>query len=108
MQTAIRIGMRQEFDNADINEMYRLRARVFHGRLGWEIPTIAGMGIVALPGYVCRQEVQAGALQRVLPDWLAGDSTISALVPYRQGLLPSVRAFLDHIAAEFPKAVLPA
>lgn len=34
MQTAIRIGMRQEFDNEDINEMYRLRARVFHGRLG--------------------------------------------------------------------------
>jgi acyl homoserine lactone synthase len=45
MQTSIRIGMRQEFDNADINEMYRLRARVFHGRLGWEIPTIAGMEI---------------------------------------------------------------
>jgi acyl homoserine lactone synthase len=45
MQTVIRIGMRQEFDNADINEMYRLRARVFHGRLGWDIPTIAGMEI---------------------------------------------------------------
>jgi acyl homoserine lactone synthase len=45
MQTAIRIGMRQDFDNSDINEMYRLRARVFHGRLGWEIPTIAGMEI---------------------------------------------------------------
>jgi len=45
MQTAIRIGMRQEFDNEDINEMYRLRARVFHGRLGWDIPTIAGMEI---------------------------------------------------------------
>jgi acyl homoserine lactone synthase len=45
MQTAIRIGMRQEFDNADINEMYRLRARVFHGRLGWDVPTIAGMEI---------------------------------------------------------------
>jgi acyl homoserine lactone synthase len=37
--------MRQEFDNELINEMYRLRARVFHGRLGWEIPTIAGMEI---------------------------------------------------------------
>jgi acyl homoserine lactone synthase len=37
--------MRQEFDNEDINEMYRLRARVFHGRLGWDIPTIAGMEI---------------------------------------------------------------
>jgi acyl homoserine lactone synthase len=45
MQTAIQIGMRQEFDNADINEMYRLRARVFQGRLGWNIPTIAGMEI---------------------------------------------------------------
>ncbi|MFT4069277.1 acyl-homoserine-lactone synthase [Paraburkholderia sp.] len=45
MQTTIRIGMRQEFDNELINEMYRLRARVFHGRLGWEIPTIAGMEI---------------------------------------------------------------
>jgi len=45
MQTTIRIGMRQEFDNEVINEMYRLRARVFHGRLGWEIPTIAGMEI---------------------------------------------------------------
>ncbi|SMG51864.1 acyl-homoserine-lactone synthase [Paraburkholderia susongensis] len=45
MQTTIRIGMRQEFDNEIINEMYRLRARVFHGRLGWEIPTIAGMEI---------------------------------------------------------------
>jgi acyl homoserine lactone synthase len=45
MQAAIRIGTRQEFDNADINEMYRLRARVFHGRLGWDVPTIAGMEI---------------------------------------------------------------
>jgi len=45
MQATIRIGMRQEFDNELINEMYRLRARVFHGRLGWEIPTIAGMEI---------------------------------------------------------------
>jgi acyl homoserine lactone synthase len=45
MQTTIRIGMRQDFDNELINEMYRLRARVFHGRLGWEIPTIAGMEI---------------------------------------------------------------
>ncbi|WGS52299.1 GNAT family N-acetyltransferase [Paraburkholderia sp. D15] len=45
MQTVIRIGMRQEFDNEDINEMYRLRARVFHGRMGWEVPTIAGMEI---------------------------------------------------------------
>ncbi|CAM2143948.1 MULTISPECIES: acyl-homoserine-lactone synthase [Paraburkholderia] len=45
MQAAIRIGLRQEFANEDINEMYRLRARVFRDRMGWDIPTIAGMEI---------------------------------------------------------------
>src|SRR5258708_4946407 len=36
--------------------------------------------------------------------WLADDSTITALIPHRQGLLPSVRVFIDHLAAELPKA----
>jgi DNA-binding transcriptional LysR family regulator len=67
---------------------------------------IAGLGVVALPGYVCREDVRSGALRRVLPTWLADDSTITALIAYRQGLLPSVRVFIDHLAAEFPKAVM--
>jgi DNA-binding transcriptional LysR family regulator len=67
---------------------------------------IAGLGVVALPGYVCREDVRSGALRRVLPTWLAGDSTFTALVPYRQGLLPSVRVFVDYLVAELPKAVL--
>jgi DNA-binding transcriptional LysR family regulator len=67
---------------------------------------IGGLGVVALPGYVCRDAVQSGLLRQVLPGWIADDSTLTALMPYRQGLLPSVRAFLDHLAAELPKAVL--
>jgi DNA-binding transcriptional LysR family regulator len=74
--------------------------------LGLKRAAIAGLVIVALPGYVCRDEVRSGSLRRVLPSWLAGDSTITALIPYRQGLLPSVRVFMDHLAAEFPKSVL--
>jgi DNA-binding transcriptional LysR family regulator len=66
---------------------------------------IVGVGVVALPGYVCREDVQSGALRRVLPTWLAGDSTITALIPYRRGLLPSVRVFMGHLTAELPKAV---
>ena len=65
----------------------------------------SGLGIVALPGYICRDDVRSCALRRVLPDWIAADSTLTALIPYRQGLLPSVRVFLEHLAAEFPKAV---
>ena len=74
--------------------------------IGLKQAAIAGLGIVALPGYVCREDVRSGALRRVLPACLAGDSTITALIPYRQGLLPSVRVFIDHLAAEFPKAVV--
>jgi DNA-binding transcriptional LysR family regulator len=66
---------------------------------------IGGLGIVALPCYVCRDDVQSGVLQQVLPGWVADDSTLTALMPYRQGLLPSVRAFVDHLAGELPKAV---
>jgi DNA-binding transcriptional LysR family regulator len=66
---------------------------------------IGGLGIVALPGYVCRDDVRSGVMRQVLPDWIADDSTLTALMPYRQGLLPSVRAFVEHLAAEFPKAV---
>ena len=67
---------------------------------------IAGLGVVALPGYICREDVRSGALRQVLPAWLAGDSTITALIPYRRGLLPSVRTFIDHLSAELPKRVL--
>ena len=74
--------------------------------IGLKQAAIAGLGIVALPGYVCREEVEEGRLFRVLPEWIAGDSTLTALVPYRRGLLPSVRAFIDHLSAELPKVVL--
>jgi DNA-binding transcriptional LysR family regulator len=73
--------------------------------VGLKQAAIAGLGIVALPGYVCREELRSGSLRKVLPTWLAGDSTLTALLPYRQGLLPSVRAFIEHLAAQLPKAV---
>ena len=66
---------------------------------------VAGLGIVSLPGYVCREEVRSGTLRRVLPDWKAADSTLTALMPNREGVLPSVRAFIKHLAAELPKVV---
>ena len=64
-----------------------------------------GTGIVALPAYICRDEVRSGQLQRVLPDWVAGDSTITALMPNRLGMTAATRAFINHIVTEFPSAV---
>jgi DNA-binding transcriptional LysR family regulator len=64
-----------------------------------------GLGIVALPAYVCNEDVRSGALQRVLPDWLAGQASITAVIPFRQGMLPSVRAFLDFLVERIPQVV---
>jgi DNA-binding transcriptional LysR family regulator len=64
-----------------------------------------GLGVVALPGYVCREEVRSGELKRILPEWLAGEANITAVIPYRHGLLPSVRAFVDFLIAEIPRIV---
>lgn len=66
---------------------------------------VAGLGILALPRYVCRAEVADGTLRRVLPAWTAGDASITLLMPSRRSLLPSVRGFADFLIAEFPAAV---
>jgi DNA-binding transcriptional LysR family regulator len=62
-------------------------------------------GIVALPGYVGRREVESGFLVRVLPQWHAGIATVSMLMPSRRGLLPSVRVFTDFLSTHVPPAV---
>lgn len=64
---------------------------------------VDGLGIVSLPAYVCREEVKAGNLRPVLPDWSAGEASITAVIPFRHGLLPSVRAFVDYLVEEIPK-----
>jgi DNA-binding transcriptional LysR family regulator len=60
------------------------------------------LGIVALPVYVGRKEVESGVLVRVLPQWHAGIATISMLLPSRRGLLPSVRVFIDFLSSHVP------
>jgi DNA-binding transcriptional LysR family regulator len=70
-----------------------------------KVAACQGHGIVALPGYVGRKEVQSGALMRVLPEWHAGIATVSMLLPSRRGLLPSVRAFMDFFSEHVPQAV---
>lgn len=63
----------------------------------------ADLGVAALPGYMCRQEIEDGRLRQILPGWMAADARMSALMPYRNGLLPAVRALVDFLAMEVPK-----
>jgi DNA-binding transcriptional LysR family regulator len=61
------------------------------------------LGIVALPGYVCRDEIATGKLKQILPGWIVADARISALIPYKRGLLPAVRSLVDFLAHEMPR-----
>ncbi|MDD9729153.1 LysR substrate-binding domain-containing protein [Mameliella sp. AT18] len=62
----------------------------------------AGLGVVALPAYVCAEEVAAGRLCRLLPDWVAGLPEISLLMHERRGNPPQVDALADFLRRELP------
>lgn len=73
MSQCIQIAPRREFQAKDLWEIHRLRAKVFKGRLGWEIPTIGGMeidGYDALDPYYMVIRGKEGRIQgswRLLP-----------------------------------------
>lgn len=60
--------------------------------------TLGGIGICALPDYMCREEMHAGLLEEVLPGWAPRPGIYHAVFPSRRGLLPAVRVFLDFLA----------
>ena len=63
------------------------------------------LGVAALPAYICRRELAAGSLVQVLPGWPAPVASFSAVLPYRVGVPPAVRALLDFLAAQLPRAL---
>jgi len=59
---------------------------------------LSGLGVVQLPTMLVWQDIEAGRLVSVLPDWRPRAGVIHAVFPSRRGLLPSVRALLDFLA----------
>jgi DNA-binding transcriptional LysR family regulator len=62
--------------------------------------TLAGVGVVQLPGITVWEDIRAGRLVHVLPQWQPRGGIVHAVFPSRRGLLPSVRALLDFLARE--------
>lgn len=61
----------------------------------------AGLGIVALPAYTCRDELASGKLVKVLPEWHAGQANLSLMMPRRSGVAAPVVALQEFLQAEF-------
>jgi DNA-binding transcriptional LysR family regulator len=67
---------------------------------------IAGHGIVSLPAYVAHEALLSGVLETVLANWVTQRARISLLTPVRRSQLPSVRALIDFLVAEYPEALI--
>ncbi|RUO72605.1 LysR family transcriptional regulator [Pseudidiomarina sediminum] len=61
-----------------------------------------GLGLVALPNYLCAEALQTGQLQRVLPHWHLPMGIMHLVYPHRRGLLPAVRVLIDYLVAHVP------
>lgn len=61
---------------------------------------ISGVGVVQLPTIFIWDDVRAGRLVHVVPDWRPRAGIVHAVFPSRRGLLPSVRALVDFLARE--------
>jgi DNA-binding transcriptional LysR family regulator len=61
---------------------------------------LEGLGAVQMPTFIVWDDVRSGILVRLLPDWTLPTSIIHAVFSSRQGLLPSVIAFLEFLSAE--------
>lgn len=63
----------------------------------------AGLGIAFLPDHACAAHRASGRLVRVFQDWRSKDGIVHLVFTTRRGLPPAVRAFIDHMAREFPE-----
>jgi DNA-binding transcriptional LysR family regulator len=66
---------------------------------------LANLGIALLPESVVHPELQAGTLERVLPQWNLPQGILHVVFPSRRGMLPAVRVFIDFLAERLPAAV---
>lgn len=62
---------------------------------------ISGLGVALIPEHLATEEVETGALLRVLPELKTPGGIIHAVFPSRRGMIPAVRALLDFLVTGF-------
>jgi DNA-binding transcriptional LysR family regulator len=60
-----------------------------------------GIGVCQFPTMIVRDDLKAGKLVDILPEWAPRAGIIHAAFPSRRGLLPSVRALMDFLVVEY-------
>jgi DNA-binding transcriptional LysR family regulator len=66
---------------------------------------VGGVGVALLPLRVAWRGLQSGTLVHVAKDWSTPEQAIHLVFVSRRGMLPSVRALIDHLAQQVPVAL---
>jgi DNA-binding transcriptional LysR family regulator len=61
----------------------------------------AGLGFARLPVMLVQEDVAAGRLVRVLPDYEPNETGVYVVYPHRERMPAKLRVFIDHLAAWF-------
>ena len=67
------------------------------------LATLEGLGIAKLPELIIGEDLKAGRLVKVIPEWEPKPELIHLAYTSRRGLLPSVRALIDFLVREFER-----
>lgn len=70
-----------------------------------ERATIEGIGLGLLPDMIVERGFRSGLLTPVLPDWSSAEAAVHAVFTSRHGMLPAVRALIDHLAENLPRSM---
>ncbi|UPA25713.1 LysR family transcriptional regulator [Shinella oryzae] len=70
-----------------------------------ERATLEGIGLGLLPDIIAERGFRAGVLTHVLPDWSSAEAAVHAVFTSRHGMLPAVRALIDHLAENLPRSL---
>ena len=63
------------------------------------LAALAGAGVLFQPRFIVGDDLDAGTLVRVLPDWQSAELGVYAVYPSRKHLSAKVRTFVDFLAA---------
>lgn len=66
---------------------------------------LGGVGVALLPLRIAWRALEDGSLQRVAKDWGTAEQDIHLVFISRRGMLPAVRALIDHLVLNIPGAL---
>ena len=64
---------------------------------------LSGLGFTVLPMMFCEQELKTGQLVQLLPAWSLPGGWLHAVYPHRRGVMPAVRAWIEHLVESFER-----